>query len=107
MPRRDFRSDVRQPRVSQIGIRKGFTVKTPIATVVLSLASVFAPAADVSKVSDSVAMLYGQSASGGMAMRCTATAFEKVGAITRFLTAAHCVSEVDEKTGREKLVVDP
>jgi trypsin-like peptidase len=58
----------------------------------------------VNQVTNAVAILYAMDASGGMMMRCTATAFEKIGgkpdkpepgveyiAKYRFATAAHCI----------------
>lgn len=65
------------------------------AALLLALASASASP----NVEDSVAILYGQNTSGGMEMICTATAFERQGELTRFLTAAHCVTEPSSEVG--------
>ena len=53
----------------------------------------------VQHVYDSVVLLYGQDESGGMKMRCTATAYEQLADKSgyRFATASHCVSGKTEK----------
>jgi hypothetical protein len=53
----------------------------------------------VQKVYDSVVLLYGQDESGGMKMRCTATAYEELADKSgyRFVSAAHCVSGKTDK----------
>jgi len=55
----------------------------------------------VQNVYDSVVLLYGQNESGGMGMRCTATAFEQLSDKSgyRFVSAAHCV---EGKTDKEQ-----
>jgi hypothetical protein len=63
---------------------------------------------DPSKVGKSVFILFAQNDTGGMAMRCTATAFESAGATTRFLTAAHCVTrEAQGALGKLAVSKDP
>lgn len=63
------------------------------------------------QVKSAVAILYSQDGSGGMRMRCTVTAFErivveddktKISAITgyRFITAAHCIGNDDKSKER-------
>jgi len=47
-----------------------------------------------------VGILLGQNESGGWDALCTVTAFERSGQTYRFLTAAHCVAEDDQKNGR-------
>jgi hypothetical protein len=55
----------------------------------------------------SVAILYAQTDTGGMDMRCTATAFTENGK-TAYLTAAHCVTAEDpENKGKLKVTEDP
>jgi hypothetical protein len=44
---------------------------------------------------DATALLYVQMEDGTMRMMCTATAFEKNGDLTRFVSAAHCLAEDD------------
>lgn len=56
---------------------------------------------------DSVAILYGQNTSGGMDMSCTATAFEKKDGETRYLTAAHCLTENASEPGKKKVTETP
>ena len=53
----------------------------------------------VQHVYDSVALLYSQDGSGGMAMHCTATAYEQLADLSgyRFVTASHCVSGRSDK----------
>lgn len=46
------------------------------------------------------ALLYAQTDDGGFKMMCTATAFEKKGKMTRFVTAAHCVASDDTQHDR-------
>lgn len=46
------------------------------------------------------ALLYAQTEDGGFKMMCTATAFEKKGKMTRFVTAAHCVASDDTQHDR-------
>lgn len=50
------------------------------------------------------ALLYAQTEDGGFKMMCTATAFEKKGKMTRFVTAAHCLAEDD--TTHERVEVE-
>lgn len=50
------------------------------------------------------ALLYAQTEDGGFKMMCTATAFEKKGKMTRFVTAAHCLAEDD--TAHERVEVE-
>lgn len=52
-------------------------------------------------VKHATALLYAQDESGGLSMRCTATAFKKDGDTYRFVTAAHCVGEDD--SAKEKV----
>jgi S1-C subfamily serine protease len=81
-------------------------MKHKLAILVLSVfaSSAAARAADPSKVGESVFIVYEQNYSGGMEMRCTATAFEGAGKVVKFLTAAHCVTQ--EVSGSQgKLVV--
>lgn len=54
----------------------------------------------VEKARQAVGLLYSQDDSGGMRMRCTVTAFEKVEKAYLFVTAAHCVGSDD--TVKEK-----
>ncbi len=54
----------------------------------------------IEKAKEAVALLYSQDESGGMKMRCTVTAFEKVEKGYLFVTAAHCVGSDD--TTKEK-----
>ena len=49
----------------------------------------------VEKAKKAVGLLYSQDAQGGMQMRCTATAFEKVPKGYLFATAAHCIGSDD------------
>lgn len=56
------------------------------------LSTAAAAATDPSKVGESVYILFSQNETGGMEMRCTATAFEANGNLVRFITAAHCVT---------------
>ena len=64
----------------------------------------------VQQVYGSVVLLYGQTESGGMQMRCTATAYrivekDKVKK-TRFISAAHCVSgDSDEEQAQGKYFI--
>lgn len=51
------------------------------------------------------AILYAQDAQGGLSMRCTATAFEKVSGGYRFVSAAHCAGSDD--TAREQVAKAP
>lgn len=62
-----------------------------IAALIASLVSGRALAADVSKLSESVVILYRQTEAGSMQMVCTATVFENIGDEARLLTAAHCL----------------
>lgn len=57
-------------------------------------------------IEESVAILYRQSADGGMVTLCTATAYEKKDGKTYFLTAAHCLTEPG-KDGENKVIEDP
>jgi hypothetical protein len=68
-----------------------------------------APAADGAHASindlekrfrSATALLYAQTEDGGFKMMCTATAFEKKGKMTRFVTAAHCVASDDTQHDR-------
>src|SRR6185437_16409846 len=45
----------------------------------------------VERAKHATALLYSQAENGGMAMRCTATAFAKSSTGYDFVTAAHCV----------------
>lgn len=72
-----------------------------LAETLLALA-VASASPDVEK---SVAILFGQSADGGMSMLCTATRTE-VNGERLWLTAAHCVSEADQQ-GKDKVVETP
>lgn len=47
------------------------------------------------RVKRATAILFSQDENGGMAMRCTATAFEKAGDTYRFVTASHCIGSDD------------
>jgi hypothetical protein len=47
------------------------------------------------RVYDATAILYSQTMSGGMDMRCTATAYKKVDDGYHFISAAHCVASDD------------
>jgi len=64
----------------------------------------------VQQVYNSVVLLYGQDETGGMKMRCTATAYrvtekDKVKK-TRFVSAAHCVSgDTDEEQAQGKYFI--
>lgn len=75
-----------------------------LALALLFAASSFAQKAPTHKqfvqsIYDSVVLLYGQDESGGMHMRCTATAFEQLADKSgyRFVSAAHCVSGKTDK----------
>jgi len=61
-------------------------------------------------VEDSVAILYVQDESGGMGMRCTATAFDdqasKDAKKTVYLTASHCVTQEDKANPGKLKVTD-
>lgn len=46
---------------------------------------------------NAVGLLYAQDSSGGMSMRCTATAYEKTETGYKFVSAAHCIGD-DNKT---------
>jgi hypothetical protein len=63
-----------------------------------------APADEMSKLEkdfrQATALLYVQLEDGSMRMMCTATAFEKKGDLTYFVSAAHCLSEDDEDHDR-------
>ncbi len=52
------------------------------------------------KFRQSTALLFIQTLNGGLKMMCTATAFEKKGKMTRFVSAAHCVAEDNTAHGR-------
>src|SRR5438874_8638322 len=54
----------------------------------------------VDNAKKAVALLYSQDESGGMRMRCTATAFEKTAKAYSFVTAAHCVGS--DNTEKER-----
>lgn len=61
------------------------------------------------KLSDSVVLLYQQDQSGGMQMLCTATAYRKVDAGYRFVSASHCVdgkTETDQKSAKYFVTLD-
>lgn len=73
-----------------------------LAATLLALAVASASPA----VDDSVALLFHQSEDGGMTMNCTATAFDRKGEDTWFLTAAHCVTEEGEDS-KDKVTEDP
>jgi|SRR5208337_2231751 len=93
-------------------------MKTKVLAVLtllaMSLTSTFAQKAPthpefVQKVYDSVVLLYGQDEEGGMVMRCTATAFEKVPGGYRFASAAHCVegkTDKEQKAGKYYVTTD-
>lgn len=49
----------------------------------------------VERTKHATALLFAQAESGGMSMRCTATAFAKTGTGYDFVTAAHCVGDDD------------
>ncbi|MCI0542297.1 trypsin-like peptidase domain-containing protein [bacterium] len=49
------------------------------------------------------ALLFLQENDGGMAMKCTATAFEKTNAVYRFWSAAHCIAQDDEEHEKVKI----
>lgn len=65
----------------------------------------------VKRVYSSVVLLYAQDETGGMKMRCTATAYRRIDAKdgakkTRFVSAAHCVEgNTDEEQARQKFFV--
>ena len=48
-------------------------------------------------IEDSVALVFIQAEDGGMIMQCSATAYDKKDGETLYLTAAHCVTKVNEK----------
>jgi len=87
-----------------------------IATVALACSPLYpsvarAESASGSSTSDleksfrsATALLYAQTEDGGFKMMCTATAFEKKGKMTRFVTAAHCLAEDD--TTHERVEVE-
>ncbi len=56
---------------------------------------------------DSVVLLYSQGEDGGMAMHCTATAYEHSGKAYKFLTAAHCVTKNSTTPGKLELRREP
>jgi hypothetical protein len=53
------------------------------------------------------AILYAQEADGGMKMRCTATAFEKVDNGYHFVSASHCVSSWNPAQNRVEIPAVP
>jgi len=52
------------------------------------------------KFRQATALLFIQTENGGLKMMCTATAFEKKGKMTHFVSAAHCVAEDNTAHGR-------
>lgn len=92
-------------------MRKFLSILTLLAMSVIPT-SVFAQNSTASfaqKISDSVVLLYQQDQSGGMQMLCTATAYRKVEAGYRFVSASHCVdgkTETDQKSAKYFVTLD-
>ena len=60
----------------------------------------------VQVVDNSVVLLYSQTESGSMEMRCTATAYKKIVDGYRFVSASHCVSgETDAEQKAQKYYI--
>jgi len=76
--------------------------------LVLCLGLVASMAKAVEKVPQTAFyILYSQNESGGMQMRCTATAFKHENNKTYLITAAHCVVEGSPKPGEVQITRDP